>query len=418
VEYTWYKDRSFLAIILIEEFVSYALMISGVSSPYLANDFNLSQSEVTAMFGWFAVGLLGTLYFSKLGDRIGRRQLMLVSLTVLWSMSILNIFVTDYLIFIVIQILVHFAGGTIFATCPVMITEHVPQQYRAKTQSIAAFMGFGGGGSVILFMPLYAGTSLTWRWHWIFVSAVLIVVTAYALFNLQETDFFLKQKKNSDTATWKALLKADYTLPVICATFINGMAVTAGGAYFFYYLVTIRSMSQSLVTAISMAAGFVGMLGLFIGAYIANRYGRVFCVILTSIVFACATIGFYANKGDGVVFLIFLFLAYSMVIMASNAKGVAARMLSTELYPTHLRSTFAGVIALVGAVAAVASHFCATILTDLTGRIDIAVMILAIFSLPAAMLFLLVPETRELDIDAPDWENQGVRLIDAIRKKG
>jgi MFS-type transporter involved in bile tolerance (Atg22 family) len=105
------------------------------------------------------------------------------------------------------------------------------------------------------------------------------------------------------------------------------------------------------------------------------------------------------------------------MLTAHTTRDVTLRMLSTELYPTHLRSTYAGVLAFIVAIAVVASHFSATILTELTGRIEIAVMILTLLTIPALLLFILVPETKGLDIDAPDWQIQGKRLIDKIRDR-
>jgi|TARA_B100001971_G_C18113022_1_gene495273 MFS family permease len=77
MDYKWYKDRSFLAIILVETYTAYAAGINAVSSPYLADDYALSQAQVAAMFGWFSLGLLGTMYFSRVGDIVGRKKLIL-----------------------------------------------------------------------------------------------------------------------------------------------------------------------------------------------------------------------------------------------------------------------------------------------------------------------------------------------------
>jgi MFS family permease len=417
MEYKWYKDRPYLSILLIECFASYAGAINVVSSPYLANDFILSQSEVAAMFGWLSVGLLGTLYFSKVGDRIGRRKLVLISLLILWVISILSIVITTYLAYVCIQIVMTFSVGTIFATCPVMITEYVPEQYRARAQSIAAFMGFSGGGWVILLMPLYATTELGWHQHWVYVAAALPFVIGYAIYALRETDNFLQQEENSDRATWRGLLKAGYTIPLVCASFLSVLAISAGGAYFYYYLITIREQSQLFVSLISIAAGCIGVMGLALGAYLSNRLGRVLTIIFATLVLTCATLGFYSNWGEGILFTFVLFVTYSTMLTAHTTRDVTLRMLSTELYPTHLRSTYAGVLAFIVAIAVVASHFSATILTELTGRIEIAVMILTLLTIPALLLFILVPETKGLDIDAPDWQIQGKRLIDKIRDR-
>ena len=339
----------------------------------------------------------------------------LISVAMLWLLSLLSIYVTNYLAYVSLQIVVAFSAGTIFATCPVFITEHVPEEYRARAQSIAAFMSFGGGGWVIILMPLFAATDLGWRMHWVYLAASLPVAITYAFFVLVEMEHFLKQEETDERAEWKALLKARYTIPLLCSAFLNVLATSAGGAYFYYYLITVRGLSQSFVSTISIAAGCIGMIGFVIAARAADRLGRVPCVIIATIVLSCAMLGFYANWGQGRILIVIMFFTYSTLLTAITARDVILRVLSTELYPTHLRSTYAGVSALVVAVAIVCSHVCATFLIQLTGRIEYAVMMMTLLTIPALLLFLLIPETMDKDINAPDWENQGERLIDRIR---
>jgi|TARA_Y100000310_G_scaffold159111_1_gene158558 MFS family permease len=413
--YTWYKDRSFLAIILIETYTAYAAGINAVSSPYLADDFALSQADVAAMFAFFSLGLLGTMYFSRVGDIIGRKRIILISVVMLWLLSLLSIYVTNYLAYVGLQIVVAFSAGTIFATCPVFITEHVPEEYRARAQSIAAFMSFSGGGWVIILMPLYAATDLGWRMHWVYLAASLPVAIIYTFFVLVETEHFLKQVETDERAEWKALLKARYTIPLLCSAFLNVLATAAGSAYFYYYLITLRGLSQTFVSTVSIAAGCIGMAGFVIAARAVDRFGRVPCVSIATIVLAGAMLCLYANWGEGRIFIVVMFLSYSILLIAITARDVILRVLSTELYPTHLRSTYAGVLALVVAVAVVLSHVCATFLIQLTGRLEYAVMMMMMLTIPALLLFLLVPETKDKDINAPDWQNQGTRLIDRIR---
>ena len=55
---TLFKERSFIALMIITYYGGYTMAVNAAVAPYLAADFGLSAIQVATMFGWLAFGLL------------------------------------------------------------------------------------------------------------------------------------------------------------------------------------------------------------------------------------------------------------------------------------------------------------------------------------------------------------------------
>jgi MFS-type transporter involved in bile tolerance (Atg22 family) len=192
------------------------------------------------------------------------------------------------------------------------------------------------------------------------------------------------------------------------------VAISAGATYTFYYLITIRGMSQATASLITLGAGGIGIWGTFLGVFISNRYGRVVSLMLTTVAWTLFMIWFYLINGEGTPYVIAVFLAVLAMTITLQAREVAFRTLITELYPTRLRSTFSGVLAFVLAIAVTISHFLATLLIEVTGRMDLSVIMLVALIIPATAVYLFVPDTKGIELDNQSLYDRGTKPIDTI----
>ncbi len=87
--------------------------------------------------------------------------------------------------------------------------------------------------------------------------------------------------------------------------------------------------------------------------------------------------------------------------------AVALRASQTELFPTRLRGTLLGWLAMAMAAAAIGAQFAAGGLALWLGGLAPAVSVLGLLMLPAAVVFLaLVPETSGLGLEAAALEEE------------
>ena len=89
------------------------------------------------------------------------------------------------------------------------------------------------------------------------------------------------------------------------------------------------------------------------------------------------------------------------IAVGGNAALVAFRALTSELFPTRLRGTAGGLLAVGGAVGWLFAMLLTSALAVPLGGLAPAVALLVATALPtAAMLLLRLPETAGLDLDS------------------
>src|ERR1700746_1145344 len=75
-------------IVLLLIYQGYNLSLAGVAAPWIATTFSLNQSELARLFAWMSVSAFGSLVLARLADRVGRRRIILLSLTLLPPVSL------------------------------------------------------------------------------------------------------------------------------------------------------------------------------------------------------------------------------------------------------------------------------------------------------------------------------------------
>src|SRR5215469_14643050 len=69
------------AIVILLVYQGYTLSIVGVASPWIAKSFSLNQVELARLFAWMSLSAFGSLILARLADRVGRRLVILLSLS-------------------------------------------------------------------------------------------------------------------------------------------------------------------------------------------------------------------------------------------------------------------------------------------------------------------------------------------------
>lgn len=132
----------------------YLLSIVGVALTGITNEMGLSSTEsglvgVVALVGMF----LGGLVVGPLTDRLGRRAMYTIDLTVLLVASVLCVFVTEAWQLIALRFIVGFAVGADYPIATSLLAEWFPQRERARSM----------GGVIVAW---YVGAMLSYVVGW------------------------------------------------------------------------------------------------------------------------------------------------------------------------------------------------------------------------------------------------------------
>src|SRR5690349_8503996 len=162
--------------------------------PSLTHVWGLPGPAFTTAFLWSSIGILvGALSAGPIGDRVGRKPLLLASVTIFGIASLLSAFSSSLLMLTVLRFFTGLGIGGAFPGAATLTGDYAPHRLRA-TMIMASFTGapiggFVGGQIVAALLPHFG-------WQVIFVlggAFPLVLVPVLALW-LPESPRFLARK--------------------------------------------------------------------------------------------------------------------------------------------------------------------------------------------------------------------------------
>ena len=148
-------------LILVAVVANLNLAVANVALPEIGTAFRASQTALDLVSVGFSLGLAGTvLYFGAIGDRYGRKAMLLLGTLLAIPTSLLAAYAPTVGVLIVARVLGGVAAGMAFPTTLALITALWTGQRR--TRAIALWSAVGG--SVAALGPFLAGLALHWFW--------------------------------------------------------------------------------------------------------------------------------------------------------------------------------------------------------------------------------------------------------------
>lgn len=156
------------------------LTVLHLAVPKLSADLEPTSAEllwIIDIYGFFVAGLLVTM--GTLGDRIGRRRLLLIGAAVFGLTSVLAAFSTSAEMLIVARALLGISGATL-APSTLSLIFHMFQHPRERSIAVGVWIGSFSAGSAI--GPLLGGIALElFWWGSVFLLALPVMVLLLVL---------------------------------------------------------------------------------------------------------------------------------------------------------------------------------------------------------------------------------------------
>lgn len=162
--------------------LSLMTVISAVTSlnlalPSIAKEFDASQSQLTWIVDAYTVVFAGLLLFTgALSDKYGRKRLLLIGLSIYFSVSTYGLFVASTNHLIAMRMIMGIGAACIMPSTLSVITSSFPVEDRPK--AVGVWVGVAGGGAIIgLF-----GTAFLMRyysWHSFFALNFSLAALAF-----------------------------------------------------------------------------------------------------------------------------------------------------------------------------------------------------------------------------------------------
>jgi MFS family permease len=398
------------AVVLLMAYESYSLSIVGISSPWIARSFHLDQAALARLFALISTSALGALALSRLADLVGRRRIMLVAMAVTPLCAAGAALARNPIVFALFEVgLFAMVGGAV-SCATVMMAEEMPVERRARGQAYAGFAATVGGCIGYFIIPLLVKKHLSWRW--MFAPSVVGVLMLPMVAAMLPTSARWNRAASSGSVARSNLwgvfapLYRRRALALLACAALDTVAGTAVNTWLYFQAVSITGLAPSTASAIVVFGSAIGTLGFPLGAWTAERFGRVPTVVQMGIMTWLGAIWFYWGPPRGFLFpTLWLGLGYAWFRISSAAMTVGANAATTELFPTQLRGTIIGWQLFNVAVFSIVAQSAIAALAAPMGGLSRVIGWLALLGIPSALIFgAFIDETRGLDLETAAME--------------
>src|SRR6476660_3811933 len=168
-----------LALILVAAVANLNLAVANVALPDIGKAFDSSQTTLDLVAVGYSLGLAGSvLYLGALGDRYGRKMMLVLGVSLSVPACLLAAYAPDDTVLIAARLLGGVAAGMAYPTTLALIT--ALWSGAARTKSIALWSALGG--AIASLGPLISGALLEqFDWGSVFLITLPLVVVAFPM---------------------------------------------------------------------------------------------------------------------------------------------------------------------------------------------------------------------------------------------
>ncbi|AVY99091.1 MULTISPECIES: MFS transporter [Lelliottia] len=378
--------------------------------------------------------IVGAFIFGKMGDRIGRKKVLFITITMMGICTTLIGVLPTYaqigifapVLLVTLRIIQGLGAGAEISGAGTMLAEYAPKGKRGIISSLVA-MGTNCGTLsataiwAVMFFALDREELVAWGWRVPFLASVVVMIFAIWLrMNLKESPVFEKVNDESSpvvTAEETSLGAMFKSKSFWLATGLRfGQAGNSGLIQTFLagYLVQTLLFNKSIPTDALMISSILGFITIPLLGWLSDKVGRRLPYILlniSAIILAYPMLSIIVDKSysPGVIMLSIIIIHNFAVLGLFALENITmAEMFGSRNRFTRMAiSKEAGGLVAVGFGPVLAGIFC-----NMTGSWWPIVAMMVVYSLIGLVSAFLMPEVRDRDLSlAEDAAEKSVSAV-------
>ena len=335
--------------------------IYGFMATYIAAAFFVSSSPASGVletFAVFAVAFalrpLGGAFFGRLGDRIGRKRVLAVTVLLMSASTAAigfiptaaSIGVAAPVLLVVARCLQGFSAGGEYAGATIYVVEESPAGRRARNSSFmpaATFLSFAlaAGLGALLTTVLSPAAMASWGWRILFLVPIpLGAVAFYIRSRLQESPEFValaESQQDRVQVSWSEVLRSQATQMIRLGGFImlTALSFYIFSTYMSTFLTTVAGLPKQSALWSNLIALTVATAMAPVAGRICDRVGRRKMMIFAAGSLAVLVVPAYALASMGTIGT--AVLGQLLMAIGAVSANVVTSVLLSEMFPTNVR---------------------------------------------------------------------------------
>ncbi len=353
-----------------------------------------STAGAAFLFGW----AVGAVFLGALGDRLGRRMALFLSVTVTTLGIVATAWAPNVLSLIVIRFITGGGAGSVLLLSAVMVAEAWAHQGRARMVGILA-NAFPVG---LIVSGVIGGFIDDWRTAYL-VGGSTVVLAVGVLLMVPESEWWqqsAQQHKDRQLAR-ERLLDTVHRRDLFTGIILFGAMLVGLWAVFVWMPTWVGTLgtpeqAQNNRSWTTIALGLGSVAGGFLAGPLAERFGRRGAAAVGYVGCALITVAtFVPTLGLDAVFA----LAFVLSMFIGINQGVLVNYVP-ELFPTLIRGVATGICFNIGRLVTVAAVITAGFLISWLGGFDHAILAFGLAYVVGLVMLVRARETRGLDLPA------------------
>ncbi|WP_439379261.1 MFS transporter [Amycolatopsis lexingtonensis] len=408
-----------------------AIVFNKIFFPDVSPAIGLIAAMATYGVGYVA-RLAGAVYFGRMGDRLGRKKVLFITISLMGVSTTLIGALPTYqtvgilapILLVALRLIQGFGAGAEIAGATVMLAEYAPVRRRGLIASLVSLGTNSGTLAASALWALLIGVLsdqqlLSWGWRLPFLlSFVLMVFAVWLRRNLKESPVFeerpdvvdgvaLSRTELADQGVLEAGLRQRKGKAFFLALGLRfGQAGNSGVVQTFLvgFVATTLAVSKSVPTTAIVYGSLLGFLTVPLVGMLGDRFGRrpvyIALTLLTAVL--AFPLMFLITSGTTLALEVGMIIALNVGVLGLFSLESVAM---AELFGARTRFTQLALAKEIGGILATAiGPVVAATLTAATGHWWPVAAMLVVYSLITLVATLLSPEMRGRDL---------VRLEDA-----
>jgi MFS family permease len=372
--------------------------VSGGAS--VADQAGLSGTVLGIGLAVIRLASLAALPLAALADRRGRTRVMLGCAALGLGLVVLGALSPGYWFFVAAFGLSRPFLSATNAVAQVVAGEHTASAQRAKAVALVS-AGYGLGAALVAVLRGVAASSLGFRGTFALAAVPLVLLPLLARWMTEPDRYRSVGEESSGGRTRRGREGLGVLGPagrsrlgaMLVIAFSAGFVTGPANSFVFVYAEGILDVSPAVTAGLLLAAVPIGLGGLVLGRWGADRWGRRPAAATALAGIAVGAVLTYAGG------LATTVAGALLAVLTGYAFAPTIAALGNELFPTEVRARVAGWLVATGVVGAVAGLLTFGAMADRLDGFGAAAVVVSAPALLATLAFLRLPETRGLELE-------------------